>query len=127
MLLDRVKILHWERGWARQDGVHSACSVVHVRELMAHWMATSSLSYPFVRMAGKDSRKAIVVCPPPVSPCEISTGTASLIAEFAVHRESLNRALVENPEALTPILEALLETLPQAGGLSAVGIAACMY
>lgn len=112
-LLDRIKILHWERGLARADGMHSVCSVAHVRELVVHWMATSSLSYPFVRMAGKDFRKGIVVSPPPVSPCEVSTGTGCLIAEFAVHRESLNRALVENPKALAPILEALMEALPQ--------------
>ncbi len=108
-LLDRVKILRWERGTARQNGMHSVCSVDHVRELVVHWMATSSLSYPFVRMAGKDLRKGIVVSPPPVSSCEVSAGAACLIAEFAVHRESLNRAMVENPEALAPILEALLE------------------
>ena len=48
--MDRLKILAWDDLLATQGGVHCLCSTAHVQELVAHWMATGSLHYPFARL-----------------------------------------------------------------------------
>ena len=110
--LDRLKVLHWNDRLATEPRVHCLCSAAHVRELVAHWMATGSLSYPFVSLLSHgnevkiskpsqdvEANKAVEI------PCE------ALIGELAVHRESLQRALSEQPECLSTILNALLSAL----------------
>jgi hypothetical protein len=110
--LDRLKILHWNETLAVQPGVQCACSAAHAQGLVAHWMATGSLEYPFARSSPTDKR------PPPKSHrkrgaertvCSVPAG--QLIGELAVDRKSLERVLVENPASLSSILEALLSAL----------------
>ena len=45
--LDRLKVLHWNERLAQREDTHCLCSPKHVQELVAHWMVTGSLSYPF--------------------------------------------------------------------------------
>ncbi len=110
--LDRLKVLHWSERLAKREGAHCLCSPKHVQELVAHWMVTGSLSYPFA-CAGEVAWKG--ESHPPVSPdtdpvCPEDV-TTHLIGELAVHRESLERVLEENPRSLSTILEALLEAM----------------
>jgi hypothetical protein len=112
MWLDRLKILHWNDRLARQEGTHCVCSPKHVQELVAHWMVTGSLSYPFAstsevgrerECAPAGSKETDPACP--------GDWSGNLIGELAVHRESLERVLEENPYSLSTILEALLEAM----------------
>ena len=111
--LDRLKILHWNETLAAQKGMQCVCSAAHAQGLVAHWMATGSLDYPFARSSPTEKR------PPPRSDRKgsqeqqkvWSVPPGQLIGELAVDRASLERVLVENPSALSSILEALLGAL----------------
>lgn len=113
--LDRLNVLHWNSALAGKEHVHCLCCTAHLRELVAHWMATGSLEYPFVLLTPPHERATIRGPrekrhdqhdqPRPAIPI---TG---LIGELAVHRESLQRALKEHPQCLFTILEALLGAL----------------
>ena len=110
--LDRLKILHWNRGLAVQQGVHALCDAMHVRELVAHWMATGSLEYPFAFLSSPQQELRIIEFGTKkrgAAPAQLQS--AVLIGELAVHRQSLDRALRENPQSLSGILEALLGAL----------------
>ena len=109
---DRVKIFGWNDVLASQPGVHAACCAGHVQQLVVHWMATGSLEYPFAqsRPARRRSLRARAERPVAVHPEPDVPGSRAL-SELAVHRESLERVLVENPESLVGILSALLSAL----------------
>jgi hypothetical protein len=106
---DRLKILHWEPRLACLPSVHGACSPEHLRQLVVHWMATGSLDHPFARVAtgfgisASERRRTRVALP------EVQSGKQ--IGELAVHRESLQRVLHEQPEMLQCILDALVGAL----------------
>ena len=113
--LDRLQILHWNDRLAAHPRVHWLCSAAHVTELVARWMAIGSVGYRFASAvcageqgtmpqdtADLETTKAVEI------PCE------ALIGELAVHRESLQRALSEQPECLSTILNALLTALDSA-------------
>ena len=89
--MDRLKILAWDDLLATQGGVHCLCSAAHVQELVAHWMATGSLQYPFARLPfGRKARKRQRA---PLSIGQIrafDSPSAKIIGELAVHRESLS-------------------------------------
>ena len=105
---DKLKVLHWSDYLATYDGVEAACSTTHVRELVVHWMTTGSLRYPFARVlyqGGRSRKKAKVLS---FAKHDENTIAAREIGELAVHRESLERALAENPLSLDAILDALL-------------------
>lgn len=108
--LDRVKVMQWNEILARQPGVHCLCSASHVRESVAHWMATGSLDYPFARALASENQ---ATCSVEVEPSEPGPEVPSghVIGELAVHRESLERVLCQNPRSLSSILEALLDAL----------------
>lgn len=107
---DRVKIFGWHDALASQPGVHAACCASHVQQLVVHWMATGSLEYPFAH--SRPSRKR---SPQPARPAalhrELDVSGTRVLGELAVHRESLQRVLEENPESLVGILRALLSAL----------------
>ena len=109
--LDRLKVLHWNDPLARQVGVHCLCSAKHVQELVAHWMVTGSLSYPFASTC-RSPRATLNFssCSQPEELCGQDL-SGELIGELAVHRESLQRVLEESPHSLSTILEALVEAL----------------
>jgi hypothetical protein len=104
--LNRVKILLWSDSLACQPGVLPVCCPEHVQELVAHWMATGSLNYPFAKVPGKRGTHRNT----PV-PWEADTRKGTVVGELAVHRESLVRLLDENPQALTGMLDALMHGL----------------
>ncbi len=113
---DKLKILRWTERLANREGTHRVCSPPHVRELVVHWMTTGSLNYPFARTAR-----------PWPWPSGRSDGimrdigdvetTRAHIGELAVHRESVGRALSENPQALNVILDELLTVLRREAGV----------
>jgi hypothetical protein len=110
---DRLKILQWNEEVAGQEGVHVACGAEHVQELVAHWMATGSLEYPFAEVQPPARKPRATrrgqANPGPGQPFDI--GKATQLGELAVHRESLERVLTENPRALASILDALMAAL----------------
>jgi hypothetical protein len=104
---DKLTILQWNEQMASRRGIQAACSVNHVEELVIHWMTTGSLDYPFARTAlgsGGWHRETW-----PDSRVDLSG--ARPIGELAVHRESMERVLAENPQSLQVILDALLDAL----------------
>jgi hypothetical protein len=50
---DHLKVLEWQDELARRRGIYAACSGGRVEELMAHWMATGGLGYPFATVGNK--------------------------------------------------------------------------
>jgi hypothetical protein len=107
---DRLKILGWSDGLARQPGVHHTCGPEHVQELVVHWMTTGSLEYPFARIseAAEPPDERVTSNEENFEP---DTGGLRILGELAVHRESLIRILEERPESLATVLEALLRAL----------------
>lgn len=103
---DKLTILQWNEQMASRAGIQVACGIDHVEELVIHWMTTGSLDYPFARSAlGTGWRRSI----PPSGRVDLSG--ARPIGELAVHRESVERVLSENPQSLKVVLDALLDAL----------------
>jgi hypothetical protein len=108
---DRLKILRWNEAVASQKGVRCACSIAHVRELVAHWIATGSLNYPFASASSFERW---------INQCldrDFGESSASIniqsniVGELAVDRESLRRTLRDGPQSLSSTIEALLRAL----------------
>lgn len=106
---DKLTILHWNEQMACREGIQVACSVNHVEELVIHWMTTGSLDYPFARTALGAGGWRRAAWPG----CRVDLRGARPIGELAVHRESMERVLAENPQSLKVILDALLDALRQ--------------
>jgi len=102
---DKLKVLEWQDELARRRGIYAACSGGHVEELVVHWMTTGSLDYPFATVGHKleSRRKRLGLIPPAIQ--EPDTRGARLIGELAVDRESVCRALREDPDSLRVILD----------------------
>jgi hypothetical protein len=108
---DKLKIVQWDERLAIQEGVHRACCPAHLQELVVHWMTTGSLDYPFAQtepgpaapVPGRHDEKA--------ARGAFDGGSLKAIGELAIHRESMQRVLSENPESLRSILDALLSAL----------------
>jgi hypothetical protein len=111
---DRLKVLSWHDELASDPACHAACCVAHVQQLVIHWMTTGTLDYPFARtQAGPDT-----ATPPHVVHLsdlkeEPDICGAELLGELAVHRESIDRILVESASSLGAILSALKDALPE--------------
>jgi hypothetical protein len=102
---DRLKIMSWNEEMAQQDGVHLACGINHVRELVSHWLITGSLDFPFARLVAPEAANSAR------SSAAVPYSKSSQIGELAVHRESLEHLLAENPCTMTAILDALISAL----------------
>ena len=107
---DRLKILAWNEALASAEGAHVACGAAHVQQLVVHWMTMASLEYPFAKAPGS---RAIgtVRRTKEIRKVEAEFAGSRVVGELAVHRESLERILQENPESLAAILEALTSAL----------------
>lgn len=78
-------------------------------------MATGSLEYPFAQSRPprkRPQRHRTIRHDRCIQ--EPDTSGSKVLGELAVHRESLERVLVENPESLAGILKALLSALGDA-------------
>ena len=113
---DRVKIFGWNDVLASQPGVHAACCAGHVQQLVVHWMATGSLDYPFA--LSRPEHRCSILAPekPAAVHAEPDASGSRVLSELAVHRESLERVLAENPESLAGMLHALLSALGTSSG-----------
>jgi len=105
---DKLKILQWHDEIASRIGLHAACSPAHVEELVVHWMTTGSLDVPFAVAAYRWEQRTGSVLPVLAEP---DIRGARQIGELAVHRESVSRALNNNPDSLQVILDELSDTL----------------
>lgn len=105
---DKLTILQWNESMASRSGIKVACGVDHVEELVIHWMTTGRLDYPFARSAyGTAGWRQISLRG------RVDLRAARAIGELSVHRESVERVLMENPRSLQGILDALLDALRQ--------------
>ncbi len=106
---DKLTILQWNEQMASRADIQVACGIDHVEELVIHWMTTGSLDYPFARTAlgATGWRRSIT----PGGRVDLSG--ARPLGELAVHRESIERVLAENPQSLKVVLDALLDALRQ--------------
>ncbi|HYA22991.1 MAG TPA: hypothetical protein VEF05_02465 [Terriglobales bacterium] len=108
---DKLRILKWQDELADRKGMHRACCPAHVQELVTHWMTSGDLDFllapvdlmPAKRQPGRGSALPIVA--------ETDTRGAHEIGELAVDRESVGRALNENPDSLLIILDELRDAL----------------
>jgi hypothetical protein len=108
---DKLKVLQWQDELARRPGIYAACSAGHVEELVVHWMTTGSLDYPFATVGFKQTtrRDRIGSLLPTIEDPDIRG--ARQIGELAVDRDSVRRALREDPESLQVILDELCHAL----------------
>jgi hypothetical protein len=104
---DKLTILQWNEHMASRPGVLVACNINHVEELVIHWMTTGSLDYPFARTA-VGSRGWLR---PTMPHYRVDLSGTRQLGELAVHRESMERVLAENPQSLQAMLDALLDAL----------------
>ncbi len=105
---DKLTILQWNKPMASRAGIKAACSIEHVEELVIHWMTTGRVDYPFARTSyGTAGWRHSSLSG------RVDLNGARPIGELAVHRESLERVLSENPQSLQVILDALLDALRQ--------------
>ena len=110
---DRLKVLGWSDRLVSQAGVYPACGAAHVQQLVVPWMAMGSLSHPFARVRSGCSGNPRKLLPEmPAEAQEPDTRGVKVVGELAVHRESLSRILIENPESLASILGALIGAIP---------------
>lgn len=107
---DRLKILHWNDALAHRWGIHRACCPAHVQELVAHWMVNGSLDDLFAAVEVMASRPRASCAGVPVFD-QPDTRGAQEIAELAVNRESIQRALNENPDSLNILMNELWDAL----------------
>jgi hypothetical protein len=108
---DKLQVLQWQDDLAKRRGIYAVCSGEHVEELVVHWMTTGSLDYPFATVGQKVERRrqrSGWILPTVEEP---DTRGSRLIGELAVGRESVRRALREDPDALQVILDELLNAL----------------
>lgn len=109
---DRLQVLAWNDALVSKSGVQAACGPAHVEQLVIHWMATGSLNYPFARPQSAPGRPTGTCCSKSVTyQLEPDMRGSKVLGELAVHRESLERILRENPESLGSILSALISAL----------------
>jgi hypothetical protein len=107
---DILKVLEWQDELALRQGIYAACCAAHVQELVVHWMTIGSLEYPFATVGVKVGRSkhrlgsALHTFDP-------DTRGARQIGELAVDRESVGRAIREDPESLRVILDELVNAL----------------
>jgi hypothetical protein len=106
---DKLKILEWNSRLACQQGMHLVCSPSHVQELVVHWMATGSVSYPFAQTTAGNATRGFNYFSQ--IRAGVSTNGVRTIGELTVHRESMRRVLSENPGSLKCILDALYGAL----------------
>jgi hypothetical protein len=109
---DRLKIVVWCESLAARHETYAACSLSHVQKLVAHWMATGSLDYPFARVLPRPPRtfSSLEGVGSPSSGCG-DLGNIQELGELAVDRDSLHRLFLENPDSLVPVLDALMSAL----------------
>lgn len=108
---DKLKVLRWQDGLASRLGIYAACGAEHVEEMVVHWMTTGSLDYPFATVGRKPERRRQRLSSLLHGIEEPDTRGAQLIGELAVDRESVQRALKEDPGALRVILDELVHAL----------------
>jgi hypothetical protein len=111
---DRLKVLSWQDELASDPACHAACCAAHVQLLVIHWMTAGTLDYPFA-CAGSCANKLPSPDAVHLSALreEPDTSGAEVLGELAVHRESIDRILVESPSSLGAILSALKAALPE--------------
>ena len=107
---DRLKIFGWNDALASEPGVHAVCGAEHVHHLVIHWMAMGTLDYPFASAHREAKGSVRKNCAAPAT-LEPDTRGLKAYGELAVHRESLDRVLAENPQSLASILLALISAL----------------
>jgi len=105
---DKLRILRWQDEVASRKGIHRACCPSHVQELVVHWMTVGSLDLALALPTEWLQRRSGSSIPVILEP---DTGNAQPIGELSVHRESVDRALHESPEALQIILDELCAAL----------------
>jgi hypothetical protein len=110
---DRLQILPWSEASAMNDGMHAACSPSHVQQLVTHWMATGGLNYPFAPRPATTTGRARFAerMAEPVSSLAFERKQA--LGELAIDRASLTQFLMESPESLVPVLDALTSALDE--------------
>jgi hypothetical protein len=102
---DKLLVFRWNETLARQNGLLTVCTAEHVRDLVAHWMTMGSLGNPFARVHFNSKQNT-----GPLTG-DLDLRGAVQLGEIAVHRESIDQVLGDNPHSLNTIVSALAEAL----------------
>jgi hypothetical protein len=106
---NRLTIFRWHKNLSRIERARAACEPEHALELVAHWMASGTLELDFAQAtscrAPRNADDALAIEPAHFR------AQPKPISELTVNRDSLQRVLEENPQALASILDSLLEAL----------------
>ena len=107
---DKLTVLEWQDELTSRRGIYAACGAEHVEELVLHWMTTGGLDYPFATVGRKPRRNMprVSLLRPPEEP---DIAGARQIGELSVDRDSVRRALRDDPESLRVILDELVHAL----------------
>jgi hypothetical protein len=109
---DRLKILSWSETLASCEQVYAVCCPAHVQKLVTHWMATGSLDYPLVRAPEAPMRASDWLGRGVAQPDRVrELGKVEQLGDLAVDRDSVHRLLLEDPDSLGPVLDALMIAL----------------
>jgi hypothetical protein len=104
---DKLKVLQWHDELATRHGIYAACGPAHVQEMVVHWMTTGSLDYPFATVGAELGRGKQRLRSRFTALKDADTRGARQLGELAVDRESVGRAIREDPESLQLILNEL--------------------
>jgi hypothetical protein len=107
---DRLKVLQWQEDLANRNGMHQVCCPHHVQELVMHWMASGELGFA---LTGTEPVNSLFRVRGSALPIVIDADTRGgrELGELAVDRESVGRALNENPDSLMIIVDELRDAL----------------
>jgi hypothetical protein len=102
---DRLNVWNYENLPGHKEITRAVCGPKHLRELVAHWMSTGCLQYPF---ASSRERVGHGYSLAPDADHRISTLP---LCEIALDREGILHAQRDNPLALNAILDEMLLAL----------------
>jgi hypothetical protein len=108
---DKLRIFYWHDELGPHKDFRPACSPPHVQELVVRWMTRGTLDHAYAKFSKQTDGIAATSDSCVESPRQAKP--ERLVAEIAVHRESLARALDTNLLCLAAMLDELWEALNQ--------------
>jgi hypothetical protein len=104
----RILILHWNPALASYAEANFACSPEHALELVAHWMVSGRLDLNFTQpdqeAEGPTAENTDAI------PAASVAGYRP-IGEVVIDRHIVRELVAKDPEALTSVLDSLLEAM----------------
>lgn len=107
---DAVSIYIWDQELLQRGGVQPVCGSRHVEQLVLHWMTVGSLVYPFAQHSAPRTSRRVHSFPQRQNLPKL-TSDPKRLGEIAIDRVAIQRILINDPQALKPLLQTLLLAL----------------